>query len=265
MDHRRWLVLVIFSVVVIFQPASLFGKSTSGFLDRDSTIRREVSLQTGLIRIQSPDVIRANPDFDVRFHFRPVLIVNYQLQLSERWWVGNYIGYGELRTDLFIKESHLPDFHTRLGIIAQGDYLDVGSYYAYRMTLVNSWIFQGKIGYTIFFNLGKDHYERIQDGSRADLTSYAEIREVSDAPRSRFSLSSFVEAQVGRNFGRHSFCLSMAYQRFGSRGGLPPANFFRRKYEIHTGNNKVHSVNLTHRVSNAYRIELVYCFRLKSA
>lgn len=263
MDHRRWLVIFIYSVVVIFQIDSLFGKSNSRFIDRDSAIRREVSLQAGLIRIQSQDMMRANPDFDIRFHFRPVIIVNYQLKMSEHWWIGTYLGYGEIKTDLFIKKPYLPDFHTRLGIIARGNYLDIGSYYAYRMTHGNTWIIQGKIGYTIFFNLGKDRYEPIQNGSKADLTSYAEIREVSETPWKHFSLSSFVEAQVGRNFGRHSICLSLAYQRFGSRGTLPPANFFRQKYEIHTGNNKVQYVNLTHRVSNACRIELVYSFRFK--
>ncbi len=261
MDHRRWLVLVIFSVVAIFQPDSLFGKSNSRFIDRDHAYRREISLQTGLIRLQSRDLIRENPDFDLGFHFRPVLKLNYQLQLSENWWSGFYFGYGEIKTDFFLQSAQLPKYHTRLGFIAYGNFVDMGSYGLYRRIIMDKWMVQGKVGLGLFMTLGSEQFEQIQEGNSTQLNRYAQIQDVSADKMERNSFNSYLEIQAGRIFGHHSLGLSLSYQRFGFTSERSPANIFEKKYEIYTGNNNFHYANLNFTVADACRFELVYSFQ----
>lgn len=260
MDHRRWLVLVIYSVVLIFQIDSLFGKSNSRFFDHDRTYRREISVQTGLIQLQSSRLIQANPEFDLRFYYRPSIRLNNQLQTSSHWWFGYYIGYGEVRTDYFLKLGLLPKYHTRLGFIACGNFLEGGAYGLYRRIILDHWMVQGKLGIGGFMTPGFDRYEQIQEGNSPYLSRYAEIHEVSTVKMERMSAFGYLEIQAGRIFGRHSVGLSVGYQRFGI---FPdhPANIFEKKYEIYTGKSNDHYANLNFTVADACRFELVYSFQ----
>lgn len=160
-----------------------------------------------------------------------------------------------------LKPEYLPQYHTRLGFIARGNFIDMGSYAVYRRIILDHWVLQGKLGGGQFLKPGTGHYEVIQEGNSPYLSQYAHIQDVSPETIYRHSLSAYVEIQAGRNLGRHTVSLSAAYQRFGNASQQTPAYIFHKKYEIYTRNSTFYYANLRHALADASRIELVYSFR----